>query len=415
LFFILNVVDDIDFSKSPQQTFDINGKPKSFVEYFQERYNITIRDYRQPLLISKPKAKDRRGGRNNHISLIPELCSPVGVTDEMRNDFGKMRDLSDKTRMTPAQRVERLFTFNKRLTTEGASSLNANQLSVDDRLVEFDGRKLPEQKIIFGRDNSGQITVVDLKRSQNIGEWSSNLKDIVMIKPMDIEKWIFMFPASLKEKSVAFLEKFTQAAKNLGMQITKPKIVVLDNDKPSAYVDKIETYLERDCRFLLIVVPNNKAERYRAIKLTSLNSSNFKPTPTQVITSRVMDGKAGMSVATNVAIQVNCKLGGIPWSIDIPIKGLLTIGFSITNDTQDKKTVYGAMVASMNPGQLNSTFFSCVNMHSKGSNSSDYYGSNITKMITKYKETYQSLPGNLKQLKVNQFETKVFTHFQNGL
>jgi aubergine-like protein len=347
------------------------------------------------LLISKPKARDRRGGRNNIISLIPELCSPVGVTDEMRNDFGKMKELSDKTRMTPQQRVEKLFNFNKRLTIEGASSLNTNQLSVDDRLVEFDGHKLPEQKIIFGRSESGEIQVVDMKRSQNSGEWTSNLKDIVMFKPMDIEKWIFMFPQTLQRQSEAFLVKFIQAAEKLGMQITKPKNVMLPDDKPFSYADKIETYMERDCRFLLIVVPNTKAERYREIKKKSLSDSRFKPTPTQVITLKVMDGKAGLSVATNVAIQVNCKLGGIPWSVDIKVKGLLTIGFSITNDTQDKKTVYGAMVASMNPGQYNSTFFSCVNMHSKGSNCSDYFGVNIIKIINNYKKTYESLPGNV--------------------
>ncbi|KAL7051545.1 hypothetical protein ACKWTF_004499 [Chironomus riparius] len=384
-------IDDIDFRKSPQDTFEINGKTKSFVEYFSERYNIKIRDYRQPMLISKPKARDRRGGRNLAVSLIPELSSPVGVTDEMRNDFGKMRDLADKTRMTPQQRVERLFNFNKRLKSDGAQSLDSNQLSVDDRLVEFDGRKLPEQKIIFGRTDAGDVKVVDLKRSENIGEWTSNLKDVVMFKAMSVERWIFMFPQSLEKQSEAFLEKFMKAGGKLGMQISKPKKVLLPNDRPDAYVDKIQTYLERDCGFLLIVVPNIRAERYRMIKQTSLNS-RFKPTPTQVITLKVMDSKAGLSVATNVAIQVNCKLGGIPWSIDIPISGLLTIGFSITNDTQDKKLAYGAMVASMNPGKSNGTFFSCVNMHSKGSNCSDYFGVNIIKMIMRYKNTYQALP-----------------------
>ncbi|XP_070499434.1 protein aubergine-like [Chironomus tepperi] len=385
-------VDDIDFRQSPNSTFELNGKDKTFIEYFAERYNIHIRDNRQPLLISKPKAKDRRGGRNNTIVLIPELCSPVGVTDEMRNDFGKMRDLADKTRMTPAQRVERLFNFNKRLKSDGAQSLNANQLSVDDRLVEFDGRKLPEQKIIFGRTPSGEVKVVDLKSSENIGEWKSSLKDIVMYKPMAIERWIFIYPQALERQSQTFLEKFIQAGEKLGMQITNPKKAPLANDRPECYVDTITTYLKKDCEFLLIVVPNINCERYRAIKETSLYSFQFRPTPTQVITLKVMDSKAGLSVATNVAIQVNCKLGGIPWSINIPFNGLLTIGFSITNDTKDKKVVYGAMVASMNPGKSNGTFFSCVNKHSKGSNCSDYFSVNISKIIDQYKKTYQALP-----------------------
>lgn len=344
------------------------------------------------MLVSKPKAKDRRGGRNNLICMIPELCSPVGVTDEMRKNFAKMRELGDKARMTPAQRVERLFNFNKRLKSDGAHSLNVNQLSVDDRLVEFDGRKLPEQKIIFGRTQSGEIQVVDLKKSENIGEWKSNLKDIVMFKAMDLERWIFMFPQALGSQSEAFLEKFIKSAGKLGMEITVPKRVVLASDKVLEYVDKIQTYLQKDVGFFMIVVPNNKEELYQKIKKTTL-SSGFNPIPTQVITLKVMESKAGLSVATNVAIQVNCKLGGIPWSIDIPISGLLAIGFSISSDKIDKKVVYGAMVASMNPGKSNGTFFSCVNMHSKGSNCSEYFGLNITKIVNKYKATYKALPG----------------------
>lgn len=310
----------------------------------------------------------------------------------MRKDFAKMRELGDKARMTPAQRVERLFNFNKRLKNDGAQTLNANQLSVDDRLVEFDGRKLPEQKIVFGRTQSGEIQVVDLKRSEGIAEWKSCLKDIVMFKAMDIERWIFMYPEALERQSEAFMTKFIQAATKLGMEITEPKRVKLTSDRTFEYVDKIQTYLQRDVGFFLIVVPNNNEVRYQEIKKITLNSG-FKPVPTQVITLKVMDSKTGLSVATNVAIQVNCKLGGIPWSIDIPISGLLAIGFSISSDKKDKKEIYGAMVASMNPGKSNGTFFSCVNIHSKGSNCSNYFSPNIAKIVNKYKETYKALPG----------------------
>ena len=55
--------------------------------FFQERYNCIIRDHAQPLLVSRPKDKDRRGGRSGPILLIPELCFMTGLTDEQRSDF----------------------------------------------------------------------------------------------------------------------------------------------------------------------------------------------------------------------------------------------------------------------------------------------------------------------------------------
>lgn len=54
---------------------------------FLQRYNITIRDANQPLILSKAKKKDIRGGQEQEVLLVPELCRATGITDEMRNNF----------------------------------------------------------------------------------------------------------------------------------------------------------------------------------------------------------------------------------------------------------------------------------------------------------------------------------------
>lgn len=41
--------------------------------------------------------------------------------------------------------------------------------------------------------------------------------------------------------------------------------------------------------------------------------------PSQVVLAKHLT-KNNMSVNTKIAIQINCKLGGAPWYIDIPIK-----------------------------------------------------------------------------------------------
>lgn len=52
---------------------------KMFQHYLLfQAYNITIKDREQPLLVSKPKEKDRRGGRTQMLYLVPELCFMTG-------------------------------------------------------------------------------------------------------------------------------------------------------------------------------------------------------------------------------------------------------------------------------------------------------------------------------------------------
>lgn len=52
-----------------------------------QRYNIDIRDPEQPMLVSKAKLRDIRGGQDEQILLVPELCRATGITDDMRNNF----------------------------------------------------------------------------------------------------------------------------------------------------------------------------------------------------------------------------------------------------------------------------------------------------------------------------------------
>lgn len=82
-------IDDIDFTKKPTDTFDTKDGPVSFIDYYRNRYNLTIRDRNQPLLISKAKARDMRGNpdQSELICLIPELCRATGLTDSMKKNF----------------------------------------------------------------------------------------------------------------------------------------------------------------------------------------------------------------------------------------------------------------------------------------------------------------------------------------
>lgn len=55
--------------------------------YRFQKYNKTIRDPNQPLLVSKAKEKSIRGGSSELILLIPELCRMTGLSEQQRTDI----------------------------------------------------------------------------------------------------------------------------------------------------------------------------------------------------------------------------------------------------------------------------------------------------------------------------------------
>lgn len=85
-------VDDVDFDASPSSTFETKAGQKSIVEYYSEKYQIKIKDAKQPLLVSKPKAKDVRANKDQILLLVPELCRATGLTDKQRANFTMMRE-----------------------------------------------------------------------------------------------------------------------------------------------------------------------------------------------------------------------------------------------------------------------------------------------------------------------------------
>lgn len=84
-------VDDINWDQKPSDTFESKkeaNKQISFIDYYQNRYRLTIRDPNQPMLLSKSKEKDIRGGQNKLVALVPELCHATGLAEHMRKNFG---------------------------------------------------------------------------------------------------------------------------------------------------------------------------------------------------------------------------------------------------------------------------------------------------------------------------------------
>lgn len=160
----------------------------------------------------------------------------------------------------------------------------------------------------------------------------------------------------------------------------------------------MNTVLEKICnmnkKLILVTVSNNQAERYSSIKKVC---SVRHAVPSQVVTRRVMDSRdmrKMRSVATKVAIQMNSKIGGMPWNVDIPLKNVMFIGYDVCHDTRDRSRSFGAVVATMDL-KVSTNFFSAVSAHTNGEELSNHLSTNVGQALREYHARHGTLPDRI--------------------
>jgi len=88
-------------------------------------------------------------------------------------------------------------------------------------------------------------------------------------------------------------------------------------------------------QMVFCLLPNRKADTYAAVKkLCCLQETPIASQCLLVSTIRA-DDKV-VAVATKVAIQMNCKLGGEPWMIQQKAANTMVIGIDTYHDTGEK-------------------------------------------------------------------------------
>lgn len=105
--------------------------------------------------------------------------------------------------------------------------------------------------------------------------------------------------------------------------------------------------MREDPQIILVLLEKNDPSKYQMIKkLTCVQNA----VPTQVIT--LACASKNLSVATKVALQMNTKIGFVPWQANVPLSSLMVVGF---DTSKEGKLTFGAMVAALglreNPGR----------------------------------------------------------------
>lgn len=371
-------VGDVDFTVTPATVFNWNGVRTSYADYFSQKYKVKIRDMSQPMLVSLRKKCHLWSGEDYLIYLVPELCCMTGLSEQMRKNFLLMRDLADCTRLVPSQRMDRLQHFNRCLKTNSmiAEELKNWNMQLSEYLLTLSGRILPSENIILGsqvRCGTGKAC-----------DWTRELRLHPMLVPQEIDSWAVIMPNRQRRDVQQFISALRAAGCSMELRLSDPAYVEVHDIRIASYVKAVDTVL-RSCnpRLIFVVLPNNRLDLYSAIKKKCCVEC---PVPTQMILNKNLASRNVKSIATKVAIQINCKIGGAPWTVDIPLQGLMVVGMDVCNDTTQGTSI-SVLVASLNKQM--SRYFSAVGIYRTSKELTNELSTNFCRAIHKYREHNQ--------------------------
>ncbi|XP_045889696.1 piwi-like protein 1 [Micropterus dolomieu] len=347
-------IDDIAWDHTPNNTFKRGDTDISFKNYYKTQYGLDITDGSQVLLISHVKKMGAAGEPPpGPAMLIPELCYLTGLTDKMRADFNIMRDLSGHTRLTPEQREGRLnrFVTNIRKNAEAQAELDKWGLNFDEKLLNFTGRVLPGEKIFQGPRSYDYNPMS--------ADWSREMRGVPLISSYPLTNWLMFHTRRNGNEAQSLLQTLNKVSGPLGIRIQRAVMIEYE-DHQESLLRALQHNVGPQTQMVVVVLPNNRKDKYDSVKKYLCVDC---PTPSQCVISRTLSRpQALMTVATKIALQMACKMGGELWSVEIPLKQLMIVGIDCYHDSAAGKRSIGALVASLN--QSMSRWFSrCVLQH----------------------------------------------------
>ncbi|KAG4079046.1 hypothetical protein HA402_001701 [Bradysia odoriphaga] len=378
-------VYDITFDVCPQDKFETKDGEKTFIQYYKEKHGLKINDPKQPMLITRSKSRGIRGGEPEQILLVPELCRATGFTQEMRNNISLMNEVAKHTRLSPGDRIKKLMDFNKRLQTTPGSMANFDEwnFQLDTQLVELKGRQLPMEEILFAHN---QHIAMD--------DWSNGFRTMSMYSQQPLRNWVLIVPKNRVKEALDFIFILKKAATGMKYEIQDPIRVEIAEDQGRAYIKAIEDTINKNPQLVMCIMQGLYSDKYTAIKKKCCVERGV---PSQVMLSRTITPKANkplnslMTVGTKVAIQINAKLGGAPWMVNIPTTGIMVVGFDVCHDTNDKSKSYGALVSTMDM-KKSARYFSAVSAHQNGEELCNSFALNMAKAVQCYRATHGNYP-----------------------
>ena len=330
-------IDRIEFEKTPINTSCNIKTPEgvktiSLYNYYKNQYKIDIKDKDQPLLAAERKIKEKNlltNGQDNNknnvdiIYLVPELVFITGIEND-KGSRGRRQDIILKTKTNPNQRMGEINKIHDLINYNIPKQYKRNGIVITNKsskeLAKEWGINLGDNISLQGRILHQPTLVFDNKKT--VIPRNGNFRTDVTYDGVTITRDNIMYIYNRRDR--------TDFRRLMGDLFTKAnfkgiKIKVNTNELDSYGLDKTYNWdeIKRELdkinfahkKMVIVFIDNNLEKVYTRLKdyLTNVIKVN-----SQFIESKkLMDRKRAGSIMFNIVEQINIKMGGANFYINL--------------------------------------------------------------------------------------------------
>ena len=340
------IIDEIDFDLNPvNKNLNYEDKTINHIEYYKKAYNIDIKNKDQPLIIVRKKD-------SKSIYFVPELCYLVGIDESDTTNKKFMKKVSECTKMDPTQKVLETNEFIQLLqdkTEDKKTHMSSKKKS------DHYGIKITPLKDLFPAYYMKQPQLLD-GTGQVFDKYNKEIKlDKNIINKV---KWVLFYEDNYDENEKYLLKDFKDASGKYGIKFENPlKVKIPYGAEVDEWIREANKYFgeeKREYDFALFLLGEN-IYIYPQLKMHSLCHNGYI---SQVVKVDTLYNDKIKNICSNILIQINAKLGGSLYKIQIDKalagKKLMVIG--VDSSKHKDKNNYGtgiAMVATINDSLSN--------------------------------------------------------------
>uniref|UniRef100_A0A8C6UHI2 Piwi-like protein 2 n=1 Tax=Neogobius melanostomus TaxID=47308 RepID=A0A8C6UHI2_9GOBI len=178
--------------------------------------------------------------------------------------------------------------------------------------------------------------------------WSREVVRDPSISAVPLNTWAIFYPRRCAEQAEELVSSFKKVAGPMGVRVERPIRVELRDDRTETYVKNIHSQLtsEPNIQLVVCIMIGNRDDLYSAVKKLCCCKN---PIPSQAINVRTISQPQKLrSVAQKIILQINSKLGGELWTVNVPLKNLMVVGVDVHHDTSKARQSVMGFVASVN-------------------------------------------------------------------
>ena len=329
-------VDKIEFEKTPINT-SCNIKTQdgiktiSLLNYYKSQYKIDIKDKNQPLLAAERKVKEKNlltNGQDDNknvdiIYLVPELVFITGIEND-RGSRSRRQDIISKTKTNPNQRMGEINKIHDLINCDIPKQYKRNGAVVTNKsskeLAQDWGINLGDNISLHGRLLNQPTLIFD--RNKTVIPRNGNFRTDVTYDGVTITRDNFMYIYNRRDRTdfKRLMGDLFSKANSKGI-----KIKVNVNELDSYGLDK--TYKWDDIKYeldkinfghkkMVIVFIDNYLEKHYP-KFKEYLTNVIKVNSQFIESKKLMDRKRAGSIMFNIVEQINIKMGGANFYINL--------------------------------------------------------------------------------------------------